>query len=416
MFKVKILLFMAVIIIITVAVFSFVFFEIDFFIRKWHIPFDTPGFFDSRQLAWASESYAQGYDPLVENPVNPRGTRLNYPRIWHLLFALGIDESHTNIIGITVLLFFFVGIGIFWFSREFDSLTYLLLFFVLLSPPVMLGVERSNIELVLFFILSLALTINYRSTLIALFPFLFAAILKLYPVFSLTYLLKENKRTFWILLLAGSGIFLLYAALSLGDFIKIFQTTPKGVSSSFGRNIWWMALGHWRFYNLSLSDNLVSLLRTFSSIMAFTSVAVTLYFGMNKRNTVLQGHSQYIDAFRVGASIYIFCFLLMNTADYRMVFLVFTIPQLSTWIRYSDKSISLVPRITITAMMISIWSNVIMRFLGRKITFPIEELCNWIMLTGLLFLFFSSLPDWISDYLRRPISFTKTSGNQYTSK
>jgi hypothetical protein len=415
MARTRILLFALILSIMTVSVLSFVFLDTDFFIRKWHIPFDPPGFFDSRQLAWASESYAQGYDPLVENPVNPRGTRLNYPRIWHILFALGINESHTNILGIIVLLFFFVGIGIFWFSREFDNLTYYFLFIVILSPPVMLGVERSNIELVLFLILALALTVNYRSSISALFLFVFASILKLYPIFGLVYLLRENKKKFLVLFLAGSGIFLLYALLSFSDFMQIFKTTPKGVSSSFGKDIWWMALRHHRFYNLPIPDSTMHIFRYLSLLLAIISVVATFYFSMRRRDSALSDHMHYIDSFRAGAAIYIGCFLLINTADYRMVFLAFTVPQIVAWARDRNKQTSLVPRITLATMIFSLWSNIGIRFFGRTLIFPLEELCNWIVLSGLLFLFFSTLPDWLKTCLLRPFSLSSRPGNNSTA-
>jgi len=63
----------------------------------------------------------------------------------------------------------------------------------------MLGVERSNIELIIFFILSLALTVNYYSSISGLLLLLFASILKIHPVFGFIYLLKEEKE--------GSGRF-----------------------------------------------------------------------------------------------------------------------------------------------------------------------------------------------------------------
>ncbi len=150
MTKTRPLLFIITILILATSIFSYVFFDNNFFVRKWHIPMAPQGFHDSRQFAWASEAYAQGYDPLIENPVNPRGHQLNYPRIWHVFFDLGINESHTNIIGTSVVIIFFLGIATFWFSRNYNNLTYMILFIVFLSPAVMLGIERSNIELILF--------------------------------------------------------------------------------------------------------------------------------------------------------------------------------------------------------------------------------------------------------------------------
>lgn len=402
--NIRTLLFIATILILAISIFSFVFFDNNLLIRKWNIPLDPPGFFDSRQFAWAAESYARGYDPLFENPVNPTGQQLNYPRIWHLLFALGINESHTNILGSIVVILFFIGIGIFWFSKKYDNLTYIILSIVILSPPVMLGIERSNIELVLFFIISLALTINYYSSISALFLFVFATLLKIYPIFGIVYLLKEKEKRFWILFLSALGIFILYVILTLNDIKQVYHTTPKLVSSSFGINVWWMGLRHSRFFNLPISDNFALFLKGLSYALAFSILAVTLYFSIHRKNDRLFNKAQYIDAFRAGAGIYIGCFLLMNTLDYRLIFLIFTIPQLVVWLRDKEKGISSIPLITLLAMMFSLWSFFIMRFLGRKLTFAMEEFSNWIILSGLLYLFFCSLPDWFHNYLRRPFS------------
>lgn len=363
-----------------------------------------PSFLDSRQLAWASESSAMGYDPLVKNPANPTGQQLNYPRIWQLLFALGINESHTNTIGTIVVLSFFIGIAIFWFSRKFDNLTYIILFIVFLSPAVMLGIERSNIELALFFLLSLALLVNYYSSTSGLFIFIVASILKLYPVFGLVYLLKEDRKRFWTLFLSASGIFILYGILSFEDFMHVYQTTPKSVGSSFGINVWWMGLRHSRFFNLPISDSLTLYLKVLSYTIAVLILAVTLFFSMRKKDNRLLSEAQYIDAFRVGAGIYIGCFLLMNTHDYRLIFLFFTVPQIVAWMRDKDKDISFASQITLAAMLFSLWSFFVMGFIRLKATFLMEEFCNWIMLAGLLYLFFCSLPDWFRDYLRHPFS------------
>ncbi len=398
-------MFVLTILLIAISVSLFVFYDNDFMIRKWQIPMSTGGFWDARQMAMAAESHALGYDPMVENPVNPNGQKLNYPRIWHLLFATGMDQSHTNLIGAITTVIFFIGIAIFWFSKDFDSLTSFFIAVVLLSPPTMLGVERGNIEQIIFLILALALTVNYSSSIKALYLFLFAAVLKLHPIFGILYLLKESKRKFWILLLSALGIFIIYFAFSFNDFMLVFKTTPKGVGSSFGINVWWMGLRHGRFFNLPLSDSIVLFLKILSYAAALLILLSTMVISVRKKDRKLLSEAPYIDSFRVGASIYMGCFLLMNTIDYRLIFIVFVIPQIVAWLREKEKDIALVSKITLAAMLFSLWSTTfVKRFLGRNITFLMEEFTNWIMLAGLLYLFFSSLPDWFRDYLRLPFS------------
>lgn len=416
MTKPRIVLFVLTILILAATVFSFVFLDNRFLIQKYNIATSPPGFLDSRQFAWASESFAQGYDPMFVNPNNPVGHRLNYPRIWHVLFYLGINESHTNIIGTIVVLLFFAGIGVFWFSKPYDNLTYPALFLAFLSPATMLGVERSNIELILFLLLSLSLVINYRSSVLGLFAVLFASVLKLYPIFGLLYLLKENKSRFWKLFLSGMVIFILYGLLSLNDLRQVFNTTPQLVNSSFGINVWWMGIRHPRVFAIPLTENAVLIFKIITYVSALSILGGCLFLNMRGKASEFYKRGQYLDAFRMGAGIYAGCFLLMNTHDYRLIFLIFTIPQLIEWFLASGKKALSVPGLTLVAMGLSLWNAFIMRFLGRQATFVIEEFANWFMLTGLLYLLFASSPGWLIEYLSRPFSREeRPHQNTYTS-
>jgi hypothetical protein len=386
---------------------SYVLFDFRFLINQWHIAYDPPGFYDTRQFAMGAESYYQGYDPLLKNPANDRGQRLTYPRIWHVLFPLVVDQSRTNIMGSIIVIIFFIGLGIFWFSNKFDNLTYLFLSAIALSPPVMLGIERANNELIIFFILSLALMVNHYSRISGLLLFLFASILKFQSALGFIYLIKEEKRRFWTLFLSALGLFALYMLLIKDDLYYIFTAISQGVSSSYGMNVWWKGIGHRRFFNLPIPESTEMILQVLSYIVALIIIVVTLYLSLRQKNKETYIHGRYIDAFRVGAAIYIGSYLLLTNNDYRLIFMIFTVPQMVSWIRDKQSHIALVPRITFAVMLFSLWSNFVMRFLGRNLTFVMEEFSNWIILAGLLFLFFSSLPVWFTDYVRWPFSPAK---------
>lgn len=392
---------MLIILVISFSIFSFIFYDNNFLIRQWHIPLSPPGFLDTRLMGVAAESYAQGYDPLVNNPVNPIGQKLNYPKTWYLLFALGMNQSHTNLVGSITVLLFFIGIGFFWFSNNIDNLSCLILSIMIPSSAVMLGVERGNIELILFFIISLAITISYSSSITALFFFLFASVLKLYPVFGLVYLLRENKKKFWSLFLLGLAIFIIYLLATIVDTIRVYDTTPKLPGSSFGLNVWWMGLKNRRFFNIPMSEGVILFCRAVSYVMVLIISAGALFFSLKNKDTDQSAKGKHLDAFRVGSAIYIGCFILINNADHRLLFLVFTVPQLVSWFHVRENDFSRVSLITFSAMFISLWNAFISRFLGLKLTFVLEEFSNWVILTGLLYLFFSSLPDWFRDYFNR---------------
>ncbi len=403
--KIRFLTFAIITILIVSAIFSEVYLENYRLLGLWNIPYDAPGFRDSYQFAWASEAYALGYDPLIENPLNPRGHQLNYPRIWHALFLLGINENHANILGITVMCLFFLGMGIYWFSNSFDRITYLALSIFFLSPVVMLGVERSNIELIIFFILTISLAIDRYTKITSISLIEFASVLKLYPVFGFIYLLKENKERFLKLFVIAILIFILYAVLTFDDILQVYKTTPKLSGSSFGVNVWWMGLRNPRFFDIPISDRLEFTFKIISYITAFAILFLTMLNSLKSENAKSYQMGTYLDSFRIGAGIYIGCFFIHNH-DYRLIFLAFTIPQLLEWTR--RKIVYRPPLLTLSMIAISVWSFFIMRFLGRKITFVVEEFASWVILMGLLFLFFASLPEWLRNDLKKLLRMAST--------
>lgn len=399
--RIKIILFAATIIIIAASIFSYVFLDNNFLIRQWKTPLDPPGFRDAQQIGKAAESYAKGYDPLKENLFNSEGYQgLNYPRIWHILFATGINQSHTNFLGSIFTLFFFTGIAAFWFSRKYDNLTYIILFILFLSPPVMLGIERGNIEVVVFFVLAVALWVNYYSTISGFVLFLFAALLKLHPFFAFVVFIREEKKKFWGLFISACVIFISYVLFTL-DLKQMYLIQPKLAKSSFGLNVLWMGLTHPGLLNLKISDNVIISFKVLSYIVLALIFIGALILSVRSYNASKYHQGEHLDAFRVGAAIYIGCFLMGNNFDYRLIFLIFTVPQLVAWLRDKKNGISFVPLVTIFAMVFSLWSYFIVRFLGPKATFLLEEFANWVILAELLYLFFVSLPDWLSADLRR---------------
>ncbi len=408
MSKTRPLLFIVTILLLAATVFSYVFFDNNFLIRKWHIPLSPPGFLDARQMGWAAESYAMGYDPLVENPANWRGHQLNYPRIWQLIFSLGIDSSHTNLIGTISVIIFFIGYGLFWFSKKFDTLTCFILTIAVFSSAVMLALERANIELILFCVISLALLVNYSSRVLGLSIFIFASVLKMYPIFGFFYLLNESKKKFFPFFLTGTGIFVAYMLFTLVDTMRVYSTTPQLPGSSMGMNVWWLGLNNRRFFDLHISADGILYLKAISYITVILIVAGALYWGVRSSYADRLRKGEFLEAFRTGAGIYLGCFIMIINADYRLIFLILTIPQIVSWLQMKGKRFSPVPLITLSAIIISLWSSFIMRFLGRNPTFILEESCNWIIFAGLLYLFFASVPEWLNDYLRQPFSRIKS--------
>jgi hypothetical protein len=78
--------------------------------RLWSIPVMSPPFADLRVITHGADSVARGFDPLINNPGDPWGRPLNYPKIWQSLYSVGVNKSHTVLLGLGMILSFLAGV------------------------------------------------------------------------------------------------------------------------------------------------------------------------------------------------------------------------------------------------------------------------------------------------------------------
>lgn len=119
-----------------------------------NIPYLTPHFTDLRTITGGAASFAQGLDPMVNNPGDPWGRRMNYPRIWQSLYLFGVNQDHTTYLGIIFICLFLVGIILILPNTNYTTLLFVML--AVLSPATLLGIERGNIDLLMFFLVALS--------------------------------------------------------------------------------------------------------------------------------------------------------------------------------------------------------------------------------------------------------------------
>jgi hypothetical protein len=113
--------------------------------------------------------------------------------------------------------------------------------------------------------------------------------------------------------------------------------------------------------------------------------------GDNTLNKLNDLNFNQIDAFRIGSSIYIGTFFIGNNWDYRLIFLLFTIPQILLWIKTKSR-ISPISALALIGIILSTWLSRI-----GDLIYHLDEPINW-----LLFFFFSytvilTLPNWLKE-------------------
>jgi hypothetical protein len=337
----------------------------------WSLPNMEQSFADLRNLTGAGESIDRGYDPLYHNPGDPWGRPLNHPRIvQYLLQAFHINLGSTSYLGILFGFLFFLGAWVAF--PKLDRLSAYGIGLLLFSPIAALGIERGNHDLFIFFLVAIALRAGQWAWVSLPLMFL-AASIKLFPVFGIFYAAryKAQQRIIGGFLL----LFISYLALNYRDLLQIFSSTQKG------HYLW--------AYGVKTFDEAAT---GYAYIPAGATIVATVLFYLNglsqwqpndASGSILH-QSTYLDGFCIGSGIYLGTFLLGNSWAYRLIFLIFTVPQLVAWIK-TDRYRRLLSIATSFSTIVVCCPS----WIGSGI---IDELFDWLLFICLLYLWLSVLP------------------------
>ncbi len=186
-------------------------------------------FLDLQTTLTGIEMASTGADPLLERTVI-NGNNWCYPRIWYFFSIMGLTPEMTNVAGI-VLIFAFYLTNYFLFRRlkPFEALvtgTFLI------SPPVILALERGNVDVLIYCILFASVFLIQKKLPLKAIGYaavLFTAMLKLFPVFAFPVVLGEKRKTMiWTgsLLIAA---FLIYLAAEASAIRILYEQMGKPV-------------------------------------------------------------------------------------------------------------------------------------------------------------------------------------------
>ena len=353
------------------------------------VPTGPSLFFDTRNLTAALECRRLGFDPLVESPCDPWGRPLNYPRVWLALRWLGLNQSHTTVLGLLFVALFlgsiFVLVGRISLGRG------ILIAVAVCSPSVMFAIERANMDIVVFTLLVLAVlawrTRTRWGETVSPFVVLLGATAKIYPVFGLPAYLFVRRRGAAVAAIVCAAIFLAYALITIGDIQAIARVAPQGDYHSFGARILPASIYHRfvpdRWQGGDLTKQLVA-------VVPVLLAAPFVWFRGRRR---LAEPDQDADsstrlAFYLGSLIFLGTFAIGNNFDYRLVFMLLTLPQLFDWV--TDEAGD--PRrwlaaITIAIVLALLWIGALSEPLGLT-----DEVVTWATVGLLLALLAASVP------------------------
>ena len=281
--------------------------------RTWsglNVPAMYPPFADLRTIQGALISQASGFDPQINNPGDPWGRPMNYPMIWSViakLLNLGNDTNYLIFVTCWIVTFAACVCSIIY---RFPSLWILAAIF---SGSNLLLLERGNNDLIVFCLVYVSIIISWPWS-ASLFV-IFAAILKIYPLFSVFHMHKNWKTI--VVILIVSAIFIW---LDASEIAKIRASTPTCANLCYGVNS--LSLVIKKRLDIDIS---------YPALLIF-HVGIALYFVL--RNTLIEKwraratNTHASQMFIAGGGVYVLTFLLSANWDYRLVFLIFCIPYI----------------------------------------------------------------------------------------
>ncbi|HRX52521.1 MAG TPA: hypothetical protein P5571_14210 [Candidatus Krumholzibacteria bacterium] len=354
----------------------------------WNIPPMSPCFADLRTITHGADAHALGLDPMLVNPTDPWGRRLDYPRLWQGLYRLGVGPDDTVLLGAFMILAFLAGICLILPDADPPLLAVMLA--GLLSPSVLLGVERGNTDLLMVFLLAAAAAAVRRSAWGAGSLLAVGFLLKLFPLLGGAVLLRTGRRTFRraaLVLGAGAAVYLLITAR---DLRLMREASLQSVDMSYGLDVLWRKIAGLR----PAWEGAASTLTYLALTVVGTSAAVT---ALRTDDASPRTETLQLDAFRAGAAVYVGSFVFDVNWDYRLMVLLLAVPQLLAWARERGPAAA---RPTLACVFLCLWSGVLTRAAGVSgptalAWYLLEDAATWVVFGGLLHLLLWSAPAWL---------------------
>jgi hypothetical protein len=341
------------------------------------VPSGPSIFFDARNLTAAWECDRLGYDPLHQNPCDPWGRPLMYLRPWLLFAPLGLNQSHTFALGVTLIVAVFGSFVL--LVRRVPLGTGIILALAACSPAVMFALERANMDIALFTLVTLAVLIwrafPIHARVASPILVLLAATAKLYPVFALpSFVLTRNRRASRAAV-ACLAVFTIYCAYSYRDIVHVAEIATQGQEFSYGARILpahlYHQLGADRWAGPAVVKQVAAAL-PLAGIAALIIVRIRRRLAAEPQPDDLNDATASLVALHVGALVYLGTFVTANNFDYRLVFLLLTLPQLMAWARERTHRFSSLAAMNILAILLLLWVGALSRRLNLW-----DELASW---------------------------------------
>jgi len=286
-------------------------------------------FIDLQVLLCGIEEFLQGHNPYTWIKCT-----YNYPLLW-VVFSYIPYFSLAYLYQIAIVLIFLFFTGVLLFIKKTSWRNSLIYSALLLSPSVMLALERGNNDVIIFLLIGVSLIFNAKDSKKISYAFLlFSTFLKLYPIVAFVYVL-EHVKTKKVLFLLGFGVVLLFVAylIVIQEQLKpIYKIHPREAFLSYG--IYTLPF---RIYSKVTFFSLETL-KTAALLVALLGCSYFVIAQMRSTQTknLYPAEPIFFNGYLIGSAIFVSTFMAGNNFDYRFIFLIFTFPQLFNWSKITD--------------------------------------------------------------------------------
>jgi hypothetical protein len=319
-------------------------------LSKWTkigVPVTYHLFDDLRNVTSAWDCTRQHMPVLPTNTCDPEGRPANYPRLWLLPYHLGLGLGDTHWLGWVIAGVFFVA-AVVVVPAGASIWAGVLYALALCSAATMLGIDRGNVDLTLFALVVVAVLVAQggvgRLVISGALVFL-AAALKLFPIFALGFLVRRATRPALLTAAAVFGGFVVYCIGIHHQLQQISKALPQSDKYSFGlrRVSEWISAG--TEGSKATHGSLIGW-----DILVFLAIAALAFLLARKFRPPITSQRD-LDFFWAGACVYVGSYAVARNFDYRLVFLLMTIPQLARW----AAGRSIYAYVTIVALLGTMW-------------------------------------------------------------
>jgi hypothetical protein len=337
-----------------------------------------PPFFDMHVINDYAACAARGADAYAPHACN--GDNFNIPPTWLWLGSLGLNGSDSSWLSVVMITAAAVVIVLLFRGRSWVHGVMGL--GAIVSPSVMMGVERGNLDLFILAIVGAAALIYDENkpgrTLGALGVLLLGVVLKLVPIFCIS-LAARFGRYRLIFACALATLSLIYLGLIRQEVFLIRRNVPTTFVLSYGYKVIFLGVDHVRseagLSPTELADTWLPALAV--AAVLISSAAVALNSFINRETLCAIDASVAGTAFLFGAGIYCGTYLLGTNFIYRLMFLLLCLPQLLDWQCQRNEGGGIGELVLFVTVLGVLWSNGNAN--GHQIFLLLPQLLNWLL-------------------------------------